>query len=213
MQLDRCGSFTRDRSRFYTAEIVEGIEALHIAGVIHRNLKPEHILIDKDGHIALCGFGKSKEFQRGIAPSVPSGNLSAGGAPYWMNGSEELVSSLLLYHADTTSSHCGTASYFAPEVILGLPYSYGIDWWSLGTVLYEMLTGIVSSFITILSRKNSSTSRSFLRQRPFEADNMTDMYNRILKGELQFPEDQPMDRYTTDFIQGASCCLVLTWRR
>lgn len=94
MQLDRCGSFTRDRSRFYTAEIVEGIEALHVAGVIHRNLKPEHILIDKDGHIVLCGFGKSKEFQRGITLSIPSGNLSAGGAPYRMNGSEELVSLL-----------------------------------------------------------------------------------------------------------------------
>ncbi len=80
MQLDRCGSFTHDRSRFYAAEVVEGIEALHAAGVIHRNLKPEHILIDKDGHLVLCGFGKSKDFQHGIAQSVPSGNPSAGGA-------------------------------------------------------------------------------------------------------------------------------------
>jgi serum/glucocorticoid-regulated kinase 2 len=209
MQLDRWGSFSHDRSRFYAAEVVEGIEALHAAGVIHRNLKPEHILVDKDGHIVLCGFGKSKEFQRGIAQSVPSGNPSPGGAPYWMNGSEELVSSFL-DHADTTSSLCGTAMYFAPEVIMGLPYSYEIDWWSLGTILYEMLTGIVSSSIAVLPHKNSSTFWSFPRQRPFGADNMSDMYDRILKDELQFPEDQLIDRYTKDFIQGVGCCLVST---
>jgi serine/threonine protein kinase len=66
MQPDYWGSFNHDRSRFYATEVVERIEALHAAGVIHRNLKPEHILIDEDGHIVLCGFGKSKELQRGI---------------------------------------------------------------------------------------------------------------------------------------------------
>lgn len=204
MQLDRCGSFTHDRSRFYAAEIVEGIEALHAAGIIHRNLKPEHILIDKDGHVVLCGFGKSKDFQRGVAQSVPLGNSSAGGAPYWMNSGGEIFSD----HADTTSSLCGTATYFAPEVIMGVPYSYNIDWWSLGMILYEMLTGIVSSSITVPPHKNSLASRPFLRQRPFEADNLSDMFLRILKDELRFPEDQLIDRYTKDLIQGASCCVL-----
>lgn len=37
---------------------------------------------------------------------------------------------------------------------------------------------------------------------------MSDMYDRILKDELQFPEDQLIDRYTKDFIQKVSCCLV-----
>jgi serine/threonine protein kinase len=56
-QLARWGRLGRDRARFYMAEICEGIEGLHRAGVIYRDLKPENILISFDGHIVLTDFG------------------------------------------------------------------------------------------------------------------------------------------------------------
>ncbi|KAH8987732.1 kinase-like protein [Lactarius hatsudake] len=179
-QLARWGRLGRDRARFYAAEIVEGVEGLHAAGVVYRDLKPENILIAADGHIVLTDFGLSKEFPKPggqhVAPSTPP----AAGSPYWMKDDKELAAQWPSRHVDTTSTFCGTAEYLAPEVIQGLPYSYEVDWWSFGTMLYEMLTGIT----------------------PFWADNHSDMYVRVLQDELQFPDDRALDQDTKGLIRG-----------
>ncbi|KAI7889132.1 kinase-like domain-containing protein, partial [Mucor mucedo] len=77
----------------------------------------------------------------------------------------------------TTQTFCGTAEYLAPEVLLGDSYSFGIDHWSFGTILYEMLAGIT----------------------PFWADNHADMYRRVLEDPLEFPADI-FDYETAEFI-------------
>ncbi|KDQ15602.1 hypothetical protein BOTBODRAFT_54499 [Botryobasidium botryosum FD-172 SS1] len=221
-QLARWGRLGRDRARFYAAEIVEGVEGLHNAGVIYRDLKPENILIGADGHIVLTDFGLSKEFvQRrpvghngatgnGLltAPATP-GMKGAGGefadisqgdffsssspstpapvTPHWMTPDGENQAELFgnaqwpaSGAKDQTSTFCGTAEYLAPEVIQCLPYSYEVDWWSFGTMLYEMLTGIT----------------------PFWASSHSDMYMRVLHDELTFPEDKAMDQDTKSLIRG-----------
>lgn len=77
----------------------------------------------------------------------------------------------------STQTFCGTAEYLAPEVLLGESYSFGIDHWSFGTILYEMLAGIT----------------------PFWADNHADMYRRVLEDPLEFPADI-FDYETAEFI-------------
>ena len=49
-----------DRSRFYIAELLTALESLHELNVIYRDVKPENILLDYQGHIALCDFGLCK---------------------------------------------------------------------------------------------------------------------------------------------------------
>lgn len=52
--------FSEDRVRFYAAEILIALECLHNNGIIYRDLKPENVLLDSDGHIKLTDFGLSK---------------------------------------------------------------------------------------------------------------------------------------------------------
>lgn len=117
-----------EQARFYTAELLVGVYHLHCQGVIHRDIKPSNILIDSHGHLVIADLGLAKVFTlddpKSFSPYNPTGTFtSLSQAPY-------LASSL-----------CGTAEYMAPELILGTKYGFAIDFWAVGVMLYEMLTG------------------------------------------------------------------------
>ncbi|CAI2373798.1 unnamed protein product [Moneuplotes crassus] len=78
--LDKESSFSEDKARFYLSEIVAAIHALHKNGVIHRDLKPNNIMLDSDGHIKLIDFNLCKT---GIATSLQR-TKSYCGTPAYM---------------------------------------------------------------------------------------------------------------------------------
>lgn len=107
------------RATLYGAEAALALSALHESGVVYRDLKPENVLLDAEGHVKLTDFGLSR---------CPT------------DASQQHTSRLL--EAYTVSrSFCGTEQYMAPEVLLQQGHCATADWWSLGIFMSEVLTG------------------------------------------------------------------------
>ena len=92
------------------AQIARALDALHAAGVVHRDLKPGNVMLREDGSIALIDFGMSKDAAQNL----------------------ELTERGLIF---------GTPHYMSPEQGHGEPTDARSDLYSLGVILYEMLTG------------------------------------------------------------------------
>jgi serine/threonine protein kinase len=101
--------------------------------VIYRDLKPENVLLDIEGHVVLTDFGLAKE---GVTDT------------------------------SMTNSFCGSPAYLAPEMLKKQGHSHSVDWYILGVLLYEMLTGAP----------------------PFFSSNRDLMFQNIQKATLRFPK-------------------------
>ncbi|KAJ2058343.1 hypothetical protein GGI17_005119 [Coemansia sp. S146] len=119
--------------KFWIAELACAIHYLHTShNIVHRDIKPDNILMDHRGHVALTDFN--------IATRITNNT------PHY--------------------SVAGTANYMAPEVVSGSGYTFSIDWWSLGVVMYECVYG----------------------KRPFRhKKNADDLRRALLYEEIQFP--------------------------
>ncbi len=108
------GRLPEEMAKFYFAEILLGLEYMHNKKIVYRDLKPENVLIDIDGHIKLADFGLSKVL-----------NLN-----------------------ETSNSFCGSPEYMSPEMLMGTGHSFKVDYYSLGAILFEMLTGLPPHYST-----------------------------------------------------------------
>lgn len=143
--LRKAKRFDERTARFYAAEIVLILEFLHEReGVAYRDLKPENLLLDAEGHIKLVDFGFAKRL-----------------------GNRE------------TYTLCGTPEYLAPEVIQSKGHTTAVDWWALGILIYEFLTGYP----------------------PFWNQNPIEIYKQIVSKPVHFPNEPQISEEAKDIIR------------
>ncbi|XP_058768185.1 phototropin-2-like isoform X1 [Vicia villosa] len=154
-----------DSARFYAAEVVIGLEYLHCLGIVYRDLKPENLLLQKDGHVVLTDFDLS--FITSCKPQVMKQSL-----PGNRSGRRSRSQPPPIFFAEPitqSNSFVGTEEYISPEIITGARHTSAIDWWTLGILLYEMLYG----------------------RTPFRGKNRQKTFSNILHKDLTFPSSIP----------------------
>jgi len=143
--LNNSGVLKEEHARFYISEMFAAVTELHKLGYIHRDLKPENFLIDGTGHVKLTDFG------------LATGALTPRRIDS-LKAKLDKVKDNQIVHRSTmerrsmyrsvrnedpryADSIVGSPDYMAPEVLRGKPYSYSVDYWSLGCIFFEFLAG------------------------------------------------------------------------
>lgn len=132
------------------SQIASALAAAHAAGIVHRDIKPENVMVRRDGYVKVLDFGLAKLTETKGSPSDPEAPTRA----------------MVNTGAGTVM---GTANYMSPEQAKGVPIDERTDLWSLGALLYEMITG----------------------QLPFKGETPTETISLIMQKELP-----PLTRYT-----------------
>jgi len=180
-------TLSEECTQFYIAETALAIDSIHKLSFIHRDIKPDNLLLDARGHIKLSDFGlctglkKSHrtEFYRDLSQAKPSDFTSnpmdsKRRAESWKKNRRQLAYSTV-----------GTPDYIAPEVFMQTGYSSACDWWSLGVIMYEMLIGYP----------------------PFCSETPQETYRKVMtwRETLVFPPEVPISNEARDLINKFCC--------
>ncbi|PIA64247.1 hypothetical protein AQUCO_00100021v1 [Aquilegia coerulea] len=199
--LMREDTLTECVARFYIAQSVLAIESIHKHNYIHRDIKPDNLLLDKNGHMKLSDFGLCKPIDcRTLSTlnenepmddenlkesmDIDGGVRDAENGRRWKSPLEQLQH-WQINRRKLAFSTVGTPDYIAPEVLLKKGYGMECDWWSLGAILYEMLVGYP----------------------PFYSDDPITTCRKIVhwRNHLKFPEEARMTPEAKDLICRLLC--------
>ena len=139
-------------------QTVSALGAAHAAGIIHRDIKPENIMVRPDGYVKVLDFGLAKLTEQQQSISDPDASTRA------------LVNT-------SAGTVMGTAVYMSPEQAKGLKVDERTDLWSLGVVIYEMMTGRVpflaettAETISLILQKDPAPLTRYAREVPTELE-------------------------------------------
>ncbi|KAH7657465.1 Non-specific serine/threonine protein kinase protein [Dioscorea alata] len=195
-------TLTESVAKFYIAQSVLAIESIHKHNYIHRDIKPDNLLLDKNGHMKLSDFGLCKPIDCATLLTLDENeplndeNLESmdidGGFPdthgnnRWKSPHEQLQH-WQMNRRKLAFSTVGTPDYIAPEVLLKKGYGMECDCyrWSLGAIMYEMLVGCP----------------------PFYSDEPLTTCRKIVhwRNHLKFPEETPLTFEAKDLICRLLC--------
>ncbi|KAK3240989.1 hypothetical protein CYMTET_24353 [Cymbomonas tetramitiformis] len=197
--LMRKDTLSEEETRFYIAQTVLAIESIHDHNYIHRDIKPDNLLLDQHGHMKLSDFGLCKPVDISNLEPLPEAEaLYAGGsssaprasAPMMFSGASPTTSAETLARwkqsrRQLAFSTVGTPDYIAPEVLLKKGYGMECDWWSVGAIMYEMLVGYP----------------------PFCSDEPIQTCRKIInwRQHLRFPDDARLSPAAKDLIVRLLC--------
>ena len=179
---------TEDEARFYTAEMILAVDSVHKLNCIHRDLKPDNILIDKYGHIQLSDFGLAKIADKTFFPltvkdssdtqkiiNSPTDSITTANSNANTNTNiniSKINQNLNLKNKNKNNmkklpkknrliaySTVGTPDYIAPEVFGQTGYGEEADWWSIGVMFFEM----VVEFPPFFSENPSDTCKKIVK--------------------------------------------------
>jgi protein-serine/threonine kinase len=182
-------TFTEDQTRICIAETILAIESIHELGYIHRDIKPDNLLLDSKGHIKLSDFGlctglQTKQFSA-LYNKLVGQNTDLKESDINKATQKEKMDTWKKKRKILAYSTVGTPDYIAPEVFLQQGYSSECDWWSVGVIMFEMLCGYP----------------------PFCSDTPTETYRKIMnwKETLVFPEEITLSAEAKDLILRLCC--------
>ena len=199
---------TEDEARFYTAEMILAVDSVHKLNCIHRDLKPDNILIDKNGHIQLSDFGLAKIADKTFFPltikdsvgphkiiNTPSDSITTVNTNSTIKTNINVNNNISKINQNQKNknlkkfpkknrliaySTVGTPDYIAPEVFSQNGYGEEADWWSIGVMFFEMVVGFP----------------------PFFSENPSDTCKKIVKWKEHFsiPSDANLSPEAENFI-------------